>query len=174
MLPAVVTREPIRYIVNGKVSGSSTTFVTRLTFQHPYRVWYTDPRQSGSSLMRIILADHHPQALWALRTILQEEPEFEIAGEAVDAPGLLILAENVCSDLVLVDSSLPGVSVEELIPILHAFEPRPSVIVMSSRSEDSRRILMAGADAFVSKADSPDWLLTTLHRYTKRAAEGGG
>ncbi len=124
--------------------------------------------------MRIILADHHRHALWALKTILQEELGFEIVGEAVDTTGLLTLTENACSDLVLADKSLPGIPIEELIPILHALEPRPIVIVMSSRSEDSRRILKAGADAFVSKGDSPDWLLTTLHRYKQRAAKGGG
>ena len=44
--------------------------------------------------MRIILADHHAQPCWALKMLLDEQPEFEIIGEAVDGEGLLVLAEN--------------------------------------------------------------------------------
>lgn len=118
--------------------------------------------------MRIILADHHPHALWALKTMLQEESELEIVGEVVDAERLFMLVENATADLVLVDRKLPGCHIKDLISDLHALEPRPIVIVMSSNPEDSRLMLKAGADAFVSKGDQPDWLLETLHQYQKR------
>jgi hypothetical protein len=35
-------------------------------------------------------------------------------------------------------------------------------------------LLQAGADAFVSKGDHPEWLLDTLHRYAQRTNQGGG
>lgn len=115
--------------------------------------------------MRIILADHHRQALWALETTLCEEPGLEIVGEATDTFGLVTLAEKGGCDLVLVDSMLPGIPIEELIPVLKAFEPQPIVIVIGSRCEESSSMLSAGAEAFVCKADRPEWLLETLHRY---------
>lgn len=115
--------------------------------------------------MRIVLADNHRQALWALRTTFNEEPGFEIVGEAKDAACLLMLAETGGVDLVLIDRKLPGMPIEELISILHDLEPRPIVIVMSSNSDDSPRMLRAGADGFVSKGDRPHWLLETLQRY---------
>jgi hypothetical protein len=34
--------------------------------------------------MRTISGDHHLQTLWALKTMLQENPKFELAGEAAD------------------------------------------------------------------------------------------
>ena len=119
--------------------------------------------------MRIILADHHAQPCWALKTLLNEQPEFEIIGEAVDAEGLLALAEKHLPDLVLVDGELPGLYIEDLISRLHAIEPQPIVIVMSSESENSRKLLKAGADAFVSKGDEPDWLLETLQKFESRS-----
>jgi DNA-binding NarL/FixJ family response regulator len=118
--------------------------------------------------MRIILADHHQHALWALKTTLQEEPDLEIVGEAVDSEGLLRLAEKAAVDLVLVDRKLPGDPIEDLISRLQTLEPKPIIIVMSSNIEDSRKMLKAGADAFVSKGDQPDWLLETLRQYAKR------
>ena len=112
--------------------------------------------------MKIMLADHHPQALWALKIILEEKINFEVTGEAVDAEGLLALAVQNPPDLALVDWELPGKSIEDLITLLHVCIPRPIVVVMGSRPEYGRMLLKAGADAFVSKGDQTDWLLETL------------
>lgn len=120
-------------------------------------------------MMRIILADNHVQPCWALKTLLNEQPEFKIIGEAVDADGLLVLAGKHLPDLVLVDSELPGLYIEDLITKLHDLEPPPIVVVMSSESENSRKLLKAGADAFVSKGDEPDWLLETLQKFESRS-----
>jgi DNA-binding NarL/FixJ family response regulator len=118
--------------------------------------------------MRIILADPHPQALWALKTTLQEKPEFDIIGEAIDADGLLALVGASPPDLALIDWELPGWSIEDLITEMHACKPRPIVVMMSTKSERGSMLLKAGADAFVSKSDQPDWLLETLQKYEKR------
>ena len=115
--------------------------------------------------MRIILADQHVQPRSALKRLLEEQPEFDLIGEAVDAQGLLLLAKKHLADLVLLDSELPGVYIEDLIASLHALEPPPIVIVMSSESENSRKMLKAGADVFVSKGDEPEWLLETLQKF---------
>ena len=118
--------------------------------------------------MRIILADHHAQPLWALQELLKEQPEFDLIGEAVDAQALLELAEKHSADLVLLDGELPGINIEDLITRLHALKPKPIVIAMSTKFENSRGLLKAGADVFVSKGDEPDWLLEKLHKYAKQ------
>jgi DNA-binding NarL/FixJ family response regulator len=51
---------------------------------------------------------------------------------------------------------------------LHALEPAPAIVVMSSELEHSRKALKAGADAFVSKTDDPGWLLETLQKFDSR------
>jgi DNA-binding NarL/FixJ family response regulator len=118
--------------------------------------------------MRIILADQHPHSRWALKAALQEETAFVLVGVVEDAQSLLILTEDHSADLFLVDRKLPGSPIEELIESLHGLEPRPYVIVMSTASEYSRMMLKAGADAFVSKSDQPDWLLETLRKFEYR------
>jgi len=117
--------------------------------------------------MRIILADHHTEPRWALKVLLEEEADLELVSEAVDAPGLLQLAKQHTTDLILVDESLPGSSIEDLINKLHAIDPRPIVVVMSSDSTCSRKMLQAGADSFVSKADQPEWLIQSLRKYVQ-------
>jgi DNA-binding NarL/FixJ family response regulator len=118
--------------------------------------------------MRIILADHHPEPLAALSALLDELPEFDLIGETADGQGLLVLAGKHAADLVLMDSDLPGITIEDLITRLHALEPSPIVLGMSSEFENSRRMLKSGADAFVSKGDEPEWLLEKLHKYAKQ------
>ena len=123
--------------------------------------------------MNVILADHHLKALWALKTMLKEEPEFNLLGEAEDGEHLLLLANEQNADLILIDRGLPGVPIVDLVAGLHEGEPKPIVIVMSSNSEDSRMALRAGADAFVSKGDQPEWLLTTLRKYANKVKVNG-
>jgi DNA-binding NarL/FixJ family response regulator len=118
--------------------------------------------------MRIMLADHHPQALWALKMMLQEQVEFQITGEASDADSLLSLVTADPPDLVLMDWELPGIFIEDLISDLHACKPRPIVMTMCNKPEYSNMILRAGADAFISKSDQPEWLLETLRKFDKR------
>jgi DNA-binding NarL/FixJ family response regulator len=118
--------------------------------------------------MRIILADHHKQSLWALKTMIQEGSEFDLVGVVEDAQSLLTLAEKHTADLFLVERNLPGSPIEDLINRLHALNPRPFVVVMSSEFEYSRMLLKAGADAFVSKGDEPEWLLDRLYKFEGR------
>ena len=120
-------------------------------------------------MMHILLADHHANALWALKTLLQEEPGLEVVGEAVDGENLINLSKTHHPDLILVDRDFPGRPIEDLIAMLHRTVPKPTVIVMSSNPEHGRLLLKAGADAFVSKGEQPDWLLDILRSYRKRA-----
>jgi DNA-binding NarL/FixJ family response regulator len=118
--------------------------------------------------MRILLADHHAKPRWALKVLFEEEPDLDLIGEAVNMCDLLAMAKTQTPDLVLMDRELPGDTIENMIASLHELEPIPIVMVMSSEFEFSSVVLKAGADAFVSKADQPDWLLEKLHKYAKQ------
>ena len=118
-------------------------------------------------MLRILLADHHTHVLRALKTMLLESPEIVAVGEAVDVNGLLSLSEKLLPDLILIDRELPGGPIEDLITALHQLDPKPYVIIMSSEIEHSRMLLKAGADAFVSKGDQPEWLLDTLLKFDR-------
>jgi len=118
--------------------------------------------------MRVILADNNQVLLWALKTLLQETPEIEVVGDAHDTDSLISLVAVNVPALILVDMELPGDAIEDLITNLHSYNPKPIVLVMSAKQENARYGLHAGADAFVSKSDNPDWLLATLLMYEKR------
>jgi DNA-binding NarL/FixJ family response regulator len=111
--------------------------------------------------MRILLADDQPKVRFALRVWLEQQAGFEIVGEAVNAKELLAQVQATTPDLVLLGWELPGLAVDSL-SALREVCPDLSVIALSGRPEARRAALDAGADAFVSKADPPEWLLAAV------------
>jgi DNA-binding NarL/FixJ family response regulator len=115
--------------------------------------------------MKIMVADHHPQALWALKTMLEEKPQFNVIGDAVNAYKLLNLVIENPPDLVLMDSELPGMSNANLINELHKVVPKIIVVVMGGSNADGAMLIKAGANAFVSKSDPPDRMLKIIQEF---------
>lgn len=112
--------------------------------------------------MRVLLADHHSQVRWALRTAIKEEPRLVVVGEATEAEALLSQAQALRPDLILLEWELPGQPVEEVLSTLRAYSNGCQVIVLSRQPECETAALAAGADAFISKAAAPEELLTAL------------
>ena len=113
--------------------------------------------------MQVILADGHQNVRTALRLIIEEEPAWHIAAEAPNAGRLLSLLAQNPPDLVLLDASLPGRRMEDLLADLRLKYPQVMVIILSGRPENHRPALHSGANAFVSKGNPPEDLLKTLH-----------
>ncbi len=115
--------------------------------------------------MRIIVADHHSAARKALVALLREQPGLDVIGEAQETDRLLELVTQQPAHVVLLDHDLPGDPLVGIIEKVHAIDPELIVIVMSSDPEDARLALSNQADAFVSKGDPSEWLLSVLKRY---------
>lgn len=121
--------------------------------------------------MRVLLADDQAEVRSALRLLLEQGAGLTVVGEAAEAGDLLAQARGLVPDLVLLDWELPGKPATDgtrpgecpLLVALRSCYPRPLVVVLSGRPEAQRAALAAGADAFVSKGDPPERLLTTLH-----------
>ena len=129
---------------------------------------YTEPEdetQRGVE-MRVLIADDQAKVRSALRLLLEHQPDVEILGEAVDTTGLLDWVKAVCPDVVLLDWELPGLPIAALLPLLCRSCPALQVIALSSRPQVRQEALDAGADAFVSKGDPPERLLTAVERVT--------
>lgn len=112
--------------------------------------------------MRIILADHHKKALQPLRMLISERTDHIITGETADWQGLLELTKRTDPDLILLDWDLPGRTENNLVADLRARDCYPKVLVLSTRIEVKEKALEAGADAFISKGDSPQKLLDAI------------
>ena len=113
--------------------------------------------------MKILLADDKPEVRSALRLVLEQVPLPAQVVEVSDVQALFSHLREDCTAVVLIDWELPNISMRELVPLLRSYCPGMKVIAMSSRFEARQEALLAGTDAFISKAESPERTLSTLY-----------
>jgi len=118
--------------------------------------------------MRVLLADDQARVRFALRVLLSQQPGLKVVGQASDAKDLLAQAATAHPDLVLLAWELPGLAAAGSLPALRKVCPGLFVITLSGRPAARRAALEAGADAFVSKAEPPERLLSTIEDYCHR------
>ena len=113
--------------------------------------------------VRVVLADDKSQVRDALQILLDQELNMLVVGEASDADSLLLQTRTSLPDLVLLDWQLPGLSPKDALSSLRVTCPKLQIIALSDWPGGHRQALTAGANAFVSKVDSPERLLNALH-----------
>ena len=111
--------------------------------------------------MRVLLADDEPKIRSALRLILEQLNDVVVIEEVTDAQSLVDQMRSAPPDLLLVDWELPGLHPGALLAELRRSFPL-KVIALSGRCQSPQAALASGADAFVSKCESPDRLFATL------------
>ena len=121
------------------------------------------------SRIRVLIADDHPQVRSALRLLLQEELDVIVVGEASDLEQALELVGVEEPDLVLLDWELLAQDGATALTGLRTAIPELAVIALSGSPEARREALAAGADAFVSKGDPPERLVTSVNNCCRRS-----
>src|SRR6202007_2519808 len=103
--------------------------------------------------MRILIVDDHAIAREGLKTILRDDPDFEVVAESGSAAGLGQLAQSTQPDVVLLDARLPGISGAEACRQLVAADPDIAVLMVSSYSDDRlvEECIRAGAKGYMVK-----------------------
>ncbi len=114
--------------------------------------------------MRVLIADNLPTVRHALRLLLEQTEGVHIVGEAGNIHGLLAQVETSAPDLVLLGANLPGLLIADVLPALRRANPEIRIIVLSTQPEASSAALAAGADAFLSKTETPERLLEAIRR----------
>jgi DNA-binding NarL/FixJ family response regulator len=118
-------------------------------------------------MTKVILADDQKSVRLGLRLLLEQEHCLEIIGEAYNAGSLLANVASKTPDLVLLDWGLPGMLPEQLMSTLRKICPNMAIIVLSGQIEVKTQTLEAGANAFFSKASSPDQLVESIQKVMK-------
>lgn len=103
--------------------------------------------------MRVMIVDDHEIVREGLKSILQDDPEFEVVAESGSAEGLAQLARRTRPDVVLLDARLPGVSGAEACRELLAADPDIAVLIVSTYSDDRlvEDCIRAGAKGYLVK-----------------------
>jgi DNA-binding NarL/FixJ family response regulator len=114
---------------------------------------------------RIFLVDDHPLVREWLATLLRQQPDFEVCGQAEDARHALDTMAADPPDVAIVDLSLKTSSGLELIKELSERLPTIQVIVLSMHEETfyAERAMRAGARGYVTKRESTHRIVEAVH-----------
>jgi len=109
------------------------------------------------SMTRVFLADAQPDERKALRVLLRDL-KMEIVGETADWSRTLAEAPKARLDMLLVDWALLPTDLEvQALAELRLACPHAIVVVLISHLDARQQAaLSAGADAFISKGETPE------------------
>ncbi len=113
-------------------------------------------------MISVIVADDEAAIRSALGLALKQKLSLQNVSEAANMEELLARAREAGAALILLDWELPGLAAKAGLTALRRQNPGLKVVALSARPEARLMALAAGADAFVSKTESPDIMLRLI------------
>ncbi len=114
--------------------------------------------------LRIILADDHTVVRNGLRLILQQQPDFQVVGEASDGREAVRLAESESPDVVVMDIGMPNLNGIEATRRIVSSRPKTAVAILSMHTDESYvvRSMKAGVRAYLLKDSAEADLIAAI------------
>jgi len=125
----------------------------------------TQPAPETAGRRRVYLVDDHPLVREWLTTLINQQKDLVVCGEADDAPRALQAIESLQPDAAVVDVTLSSGSGIELVKDLKRLAPKVAVVVLSMHDEAlyAERALRAGARGYVMKRETTRKIITAIH-----------
>jgi DNA-binding NarL/FixJ family response regulator len=113
---------------------------------------------------RILVVDDHELTRMGIKAALADNPEWEICGEALDGTEAVEMALQLKPDLIVMDIIMPTMSGIEAARQIRRISPQTKILMLSVHDSPSigTFVKLAGADAFLSKLRSSDYLHETV------------
>jgi len=114
---------------------------------------------------RVLIADDHPLARKAIRSLLDEDDWFDTVGEASGGVEAVALCGNLQPDLVLMDINMPDISGLEATRRIKQTYPHIRVVMLtvSDHVADLFTAIQFGAQGYLLKNMDPDDWMQYLH-----------
>lgn len=106
--------------------------------------------------LRVLIADDHDIVRKGLRTIVEEQPGWELAGEASDGREAVAMAKELKPDVTVLDIAMPQLNGLEAARQMIKNDPAAKVLILTMHESDPliREVLDAGARGFLLKSDA--------------------
>lgn len=121
-------------------------------------------KSRGNKRGRVFIIDDHPVVRDGLKSLLANEPDLMICGEAADSAGALSAIPQASPDVILLDLSLEhgsGLDLLKDLAIRHSVVP---VLVLSMHDEVvyAERAVRAGARGYLMKGESSERVVSAV------------
>jgi DNA-binding NarL/FixJ family response regulator len=115
-------------------------------------------------MIRIFIVDDHPMVIEGMASMIQHEPNIELAGVAMNAASCLAFFVNQTVDVVLMDINLPDRSGIDLCDELKERFPFIRILAISSFSQGSyvKSMMERGASGYILKNVTREELLEAV------------
>ncbi len=120
----------------------------------------------GQEKARIVIIDDHALLREGVASLINQEDDLEVCGEAKDTSSALKVVEETNPELAIVDISLGRSSGIELVKDLKAIYKDLLILVLSMHDENiyARRVLRAGAHGYLMKSDPAGRVIQALRK----------
>jgi DNA-binding NarL/FixJ family response regulator len=117
-------------------------------------------------MIRLFIADDHQILREGLTHVVSRDHDMQIVGEAADAEETMQGCKATQPNVILLDVSMPGPGVLELISRLKSLQPTVRILVLSMHPERyyAKRVLKAGADGYLTKNNSSQSLSIAIRQ----------
>ena len=115
-----------------------------------------------SKQVNVLVVDDQLRARQSLKALLATWPLIGETQEATNGQEAIRRIEQVQPDLVLMDVRMPVMDGLQATRHIKRHWPQIKVIVLSMHGDYQVEALAAGADAFMSKSESPESVLDTM------------
>lgn len=117
-------------------------------------------------MIRVLIVDDHIVVRLGLRTLIQSQPDMEVAADAGNGPDALVLLHRVRPDVVLLDLRMPDWGGVEVVRRMRALDGAVRILILSSfgSEEDIYQALQAGAVGYILKNAGSDELLSAIRQ----------
>jgi two-component system NarL family response regulator len=114
--------------------------------------------------IRILIADDHPMIRTALKTMIEREPNMEVAGEAKNGLEAVKIFGETRPHITLMDINMPIMDGLEAIKVIRSKDGEARIIVLTNydTDDDVQSGLAAGAMGYLLKDTTQDKLLNTI------------
>jgi len=122
-------------------------------------------------MFRIFIADDHAVVREGLKQIISEVSDMRVVGESDNGFDVVSYVEMNPYDVIVLDITMPGPNILDLIKELRQKKPRLPILVLSIHPEEQYavRVLRAGASGYLTKESAPDELVSAI----RKVANGG-
>jgi DNA-binding NarL/FixJ family response regulator len=122
--------------------------------------------------IRVLVVDDHVMVRIGLGTLLSDEPDFEVVGQARNGAEAVAMFEELRPDITLIDGVLPDLHGTEVIRKIIAHHPHAAFIVMSinETAEDIHLAMNAGARGYVPKSYEQDVIIRAIREVSAGAS----
>ena len=113
---------------------------------------------------RILIVDDHGVMRAGLRSILSEESDLQVIGEAANGENALRLVGEFQPDITLMDIGMPGMDGIEITRRLKKISPQTQVLILTLYEDESllREAIKAGASGYVVKRAVEEELIAAI------------